>query len=243
MYPQSKLVGDAYFWIGKSLLATGNVAGASDAFRTVADSYASSRVTSTALFELGTIYAQQGKPDLALGAFSRIESDYARSEEAAEASYQQALVFKGTGQLTASVKKFEETISTYTGTTAADRSRLALGWMSYESQSYPKSIEYFRTVAGNRTDDIAAEAQFAIGLAFQTQRNYADAIVNFMRIRYVFPGSAQWIAKAYLNLGECYERTNQIQKAKEAYTYVIKQNRFSDLVQTAEQQLKKLEQL
>ena len=118
-----------------------------------------------------------------------------------------------------------------------------MGWMSYDTESYAKAIEYFRSVAVNRTDEIAAEAQYAVGLAYQIQRNYADAIINYMRIRYVFPAAAQWIAKAYVNLGECYEKTNQIQKAKEAYTYVIKQNKFTDLVSAAEKKLKSLEQL
>ncbi|KAB2922846.1 MAG: tetratricopeptide repeat protein [Bacteroidetes bacterium] len=242
-FPQSRLLGDAYFWLGKSQLALGNPNAALDAFRTVAESHPGSRVLGAALFELGTLYAQRGKPDLALGAFSRIEEQSGRSDEAAEASYQQALVLKGTGQTVAAVKKFEETITVYPKSTAADRSRLALGWMSYEAESYGKAVEHFRAVAVNRTDDIAAEAQYGVGLAMQMQRNFADAIINYMRIRYVFPGAAEWIAKANLNLGECYEKTGQLQKAKEALTVVVKQGKFPDLVKEAERKLRTLEQL
>ena len=82
-----------------------------------------------------------------------------------------------------------------------------------------------------------------MGLAYQVQQKLSDAIINYMRIRYVFPAAAQWIAKAYINLGECYEKTSQIAKAKEAYTFVVKQNKFPDLVAAAEKKLKTLERL
>ena len=98
-------------------------------------------------------------------------------------------------------------------------------------------------MAVNRTDDIAAEAQYAAGLSYQMQQNISEAIVNYLRVRYVFPSSTQWISHAYLNLGDCYVKTNQVQKAKEAYTYVIKQNKVPELVASAEKKLKSLEQL
>ncbi|NUN70601.1 MAG: tetratricopeptide repeat protein, partial [Bacteroidetes bacterium] len=116
-------------------------------------------------------------------------------------------------------------------------------WLNMEAEQYVKAMEFFKAVAVNRTDEIAAEAQYAVGLAFQSQKNFSEAIVNYMRVRYVFPAAAVWIGRSYFNLGECYERTNQVQKAKESYTFVVKQNKVADLVPAAEKKLKSLEQL
>ena len=115
--------------------------------------------------------------------------------------------------------------------------------MNVESEQYSKAAEYFKSVAVNRTDEIAAEAQYAVGLVYQTQKNFQEAIVNYLRVRYVFPSAAQWIGRSYFNLGECYEKTNQIQKAKDAFNFVVKQNKVADLVPAAEKKLKSLEQL
>ncbi|MFA6541056.1 MAG: tetratricopeptide repeat protein, partial [Bacteroidota bacterium] len=242
-FPNSKLAGDANFWIGKCYGSMGNQNAALQFYTVAADQYPQSGVASAALFELGMLSAQQAKPDAALAAFAKIEETYPNADEAPEASYQQALVFKGTGQLAAAVKKFEETIAQYPKKAAADRSKLALGWMNYESEQYPKAIEYFKSVAVNRSDEIAAEAQYAVGLSYQAQQNISEAIVNYLRVRYVFPSSVQWISRAYFNLGDCYVKTNQISKAKEAYTFVVKQNKIADLVVSAEKKLKSLEQL
>jgi TolA-binding protein len=72
-------------------------------------------------------------------------------------------------------------------------------------------------------------------------KNYPDAILSFMRVKYVFPGADDWIAKSYFGLGDCYEKTNQKQKAKEAYSVVVKQG--GELAGEAEQRLRKLDQL
>jgi TolA-binding protein len=104
-------------------------------------------------------------------------------------------------------------------------------------------LEYFKSVAGNRTDEIAAEAQYAVGLTYQTQNNFSEAIVNYLRVRYVFPAAVQWIGRSSFNLGECYEKTHQIQKAKDAFNFVVKQNKVADLIPAAEKKLKSLEQL
>ena len=64
-----------------------------------------------------------------------------------------------------------------------------------------------------------------------------------MRVRYVYPASGIWIAKSYLQLGECYVKTNQKIKAKESYNFVLKQTTEYGLITEAKRRLKELEQL
>jgi tetratricopeptide (TPR) repeat protein len=115
--------------------------------------------------------------------------------------------------------------------------------LNHGAENYVRASEYFKTVATNRTDELGAEAQYALGLTQQASKNYPEAIISFMRVKYVFPAATEWIVKAYFNLGECYEKTNQKQKAKESYTYVVKQAKETELVAEAGRRLKSLEQL
>jgi TolA-binding protein len=212
-----------------------------DAFQAIAAKYPSSNLASAALFEQGGVYAQQGKPTEALASFGKIQEQYPKSDEAAEASYQQGLELKSTNQADDAVRKFEATITQYPKSAASDRSRVALGWMNQSVENYTRALEYFKAVATNRTDELGAEAQYALGVTQQSAKNYSEAILSYLRVKYVFPSSEDWITKSYFNLGDCYEKTNQKQKAKDAYNFVIKQG--GELAAEAEQRLRKLEQL
>ena len=240
-FPKSKLAPDAYYWTGKCYTALNNYPAALEAFQTIAAKYPSSKLASTALFEEGGVYAQEGKPTEALASFAKIQEQYPKSDEAADASYQQGVVLKSTNQTDDAVRKFEATITQYPKSAASDRSRVALGWMNQSVENYTRALEYFKAVATNRTDELGAEAQYALGVTQQSSNNYSEAILSFLRVKYVFPSAEDWITKAYFNLGDCYEKTNQKQKAKEAYNIVIKQG--GELAAEAEQRLRKLEQL
>ena len=129
----------------------------------------------------------------------------------------------------------------YPKTAAADRSKVALGWLNHGAENFAEALEYFKDVATSRTDELGAEAQYALGTTQQSMKNYSEAILSFMRVKYVFPAAEDWIMKSYLSLGDCYEKTNQKQKAKDAYNVVVKQG--GELAAEAEQRLRKLDQL
>ena len=240
-FPKSKFAPDAYYWTGKCYNALDNRQQALQSFQAVVEKYPASKLASTALFEQGGVYAQLGKPADALASFQKILDQYPKSEDAAEASYQQGVVLKSTNQADDAVRKFQATIAQYPKTAASDRSKVALGWMNEAVANYSPALEYFKSVATNRTDELGAEAQYAVGVTQQASKDYSEAILSFLRVKYVFPSADDWIVKSYFNLGECYEKTNQKEKAKDAYNFVVKHG--GDLSQEAEQRLRKLEQL
>ena len=181
--------------------------------------------------------------DAAAKAFAQVQEKYAKSDESPEAAYQQGLAMKQSGQAPAALKQWEIVVARYPKTPAADRSRLALGWEEQNAGRPQTAVGYFRTVASNRSDELAAEAQYGVGLALQVQSNFKDAIIAYMRVKYVFPAAGIWIARASFGLGECYEKTEQVQKAKDAYQFVVKQTHVPELAGPAQERLKQLDRL
>ena len=242
-YPRSASLPAAHYWLGKAYAAQKNAAAAAAEYQIVVTKYPSSSVASGALFETGALAMQEQRYDAAIGAFTSLQEKYPKSDESPEGAYQQALASKTSGQQAAAAKQWESAIARYPNTAAADRSRLALGWEEQKAGRLERATGLFRAVVSARNDELAAEAQYGIGLALQGTGNDREAIIAYMRVKYVFPAASLWIAKAYFGLAECYEKTQQVQKAKDAYQYVAQQSFVPELASSARERLKRLDRL
>ena len=205
--------------------------------------YPASAVASGALFETGSLASQQRQFDAAILSFAAVQEKYPAADEAPESAYQQGLALRYLNQLAAAVKQWEKAIARYPKSTAADRSRLSLGWEEHHAGHFDNASSFFRTVMSTRSDELAAEAQYGIGVSLQSAGKEREAIIAYMRVKYVFPAAGVWIAKASFGLGECYENTQQTQKAKDAYQFVAKQTYVPDMAVIAQERLKKLDRL
>ena len=95
----------------------------------------------------------------------------------------------------------------------------------------------------------ATNVTYIIQAAGPADVNYYQLVVNnsvggtTTTPNYVFPAAGTWIAKAYFGLGECYEKTQQTQKAKDAFQFVAKQSYVPELAASAQERLKQLDRL
>ena len=92
-----------------------------------------------------------------------------------------------------------------------------------------------------RTDEVGAQAQFLIGETLAKQEKYKDAITAFLRVKYVYPSAKEWVARAYLRMGECYERIADRGKAREAYQTVLKLHKEDEFGREASKRMKELQ--
>lgn len=97
-----------------------------------------------------------------------------------------------------------------------------------------------RGVVSVRTDDVGAEAQYLLGKIELDRGNYQEAITQLLRVRYVFPGITEWVARSQLALGQAYEATNQITRARETYQTLIQQHKETEFAREAEMKLRRL---
>jgi TolA-binding protein len=138
--------------------------------------------------------------------------------------------------------KYEFVVSKYPSTVEAARARTGLTRIASRGKEYAAAQRLAQEVATTRTDDVGAEAQYLSGEIYAQRGDWQNAITAFLRVRYVFPSHEIWLAKAYLGLGQAYERVNDVIKAKEAYQRVLKTSKSGEEFEAASQRLKVLGQ-
>ena len=239
-YQKSALVPDAHYWIGKSYRSMSRFGEAVQAFNTVVTNHSKSALAPVSMLEVGLIYVQQNKFADAVAAFDRLEQEYPESEPALRGAYEKGAAYLDGKMLEKAESQFASVAEKKKATLYGDKSLVGLGIVQQTKQAYAEAIKSFTEVATRRTDDVGAEAQYRVGETLFLQQQYKDAVTALLRVKYVFPSSKDNIARAYLKMGECYEKLSDKAKAQDAYQVVLKSHKDDEFGREAERKLKEL---
>lgn len=231
----------AYYWAGKSFRALGQHADATANFeRAPLVANAAPKIAVQSILEASEIYIEKKQFDRALMLLSDIEKEYSGVEGASDALFLKGSVFLQNGDQMEARNQFSYLLSKYPGTVGSDKARLALARISHAAGDQKSALQYAEQVSTTRTDDLGAEAQYLIGSMYAEHKEWQSAITAFLRMRYVFPRYDYWHAKALLGLGNAYENTQDLRKAREVYQLVLKFDKEREAVLEAERRLKNL---
>jgi len=72
----------------------------------------------------------------------------------------------------------------------------------------------------------------------QEQSKTKDAITAFVRVLNLFSAYEEWVTRSYLRLGECYQKLNDKNKAREMFRTVITRRGSDELGKEAQAKLR-----
>jgi TolA-binding protein len=243
-YPRSPVVAVAYHSIGRVLQELGKLGQAAQSYvRAASVEGAAAGVVAQALYDAGVLYLQAKTYDKALDVLERLEKEHSSSDLRPEASYLKGQVFLENGATIEAINQFEFVRKHFDNTTAGAKSALALARISLAKGAFERAHLLCEQVATTRTDEIGAEAQYLRGALYLEEKDWNNAAIAFLRVRYVFPNYTPWLAKSLLGLGSAYEYMKDLHRAKEAYQQVINLNRDGEELVEAQRRLKNLERM
>jgi TolA-binding protein len=238
-YRNSKLVPDAYFWIGKSAQNLGQSEEAVYNYNRVVELFPKSTIASSAVIELSSIYNQMKNFDASVRLLDQIISQ--TSNESPRKS--EFLFLKGTtlaqkGDMAAAADVYDEITMYYKNSLFADKARFELGILLLNQNNFSTAERSFRELSESRSDDLGAKAQFYYGETLFQQKKISEAITAFVRVRTVFSGYDEWLSRSYLRLGDCYIELNDNTRAAEMYRAVLARNKGDQFGDEAQKKLR-----
>ncbi len=240
LYPRSKLVAEAYYWIGKSLEAEQDYENAIENFNFVTTNFLSSRYGVDAIVEQVDLYVKTEQYDKATDLFNRTLPNLKNNERLAEIKFKKALVQIEVDDLAGAYNTFYEIINYDDGTLFADKAKIELSLLEIARSEYSNAEGLLRELGQNRTDDIGAQAQYLFGIVLKEQDRIDDAISAFVRVRSIFSAHDLWYSKSLIALGDCYVIKRDRKNAREMYRAVIKRHSRDELGAEARKKLNSL---
>ena len=242
-YPDSKLLANAHYALAKCYRVQGNPDEAALAFERAANiPNATDKLVGASVFEAAEIYTTQHKSDKAIVILQNLQEKVKDPEILAEAKLRTGEALLSLGKNGDANAQFEEVIKEYSDLPLADKARIAQARMYFESQDYDRAKAAAEKVAVSRKDETGAEAQYIVGASLAGKKDWANVIPALLRVKYVFPSYTRWVGRAYLGLGDAYEQTKDVRRARESYLTVLKLKTDSPVIEEAKRRLKRMEQ-
>ncbi len=240
-YPNSEKNDEALYRIGKSYLNLDETEKAIEIFHELKKKHPDSKYTSIAFLELGLMYKNKGDIDKADSVFSQVRENYPEQSSAAQAGFEQATMKFTMGDTTAALNIFREAADTYPEMEYGVQSRWKVArYLRYKGLNDSARAE-FRILAENKANrSLAAESQYRLGELYFRDEMYEKAVDEFKKYKEKFSKFEQWYPLALMNLGECYEKLEKFEKARETYMALKTLHPDDDYGKTASLRLKRL---
>ncbi|MDT8318102.1 MAG: tetratricopeptide repeat protein, partial [bacterium] len=103
--------------------------------------------------------------------------------------------------------------------------RLKAGLTFQQHKDYDQAIKSMReTIAIADETKIKAEAQYWIGESFQGQGDFKQAIIEFLKVTYLYPGEGMWALTAKYMAAQAYQELGQYENAIKLFEKVAKES-------------------
>lgn len=109
---------------------------------------------------------------------------------------------------------FKRVIDDYPDEKGFDAERLNIGLFFLKEKEYDLSIKSFMQVVNNAEDNkLKAEAHFWLGETFQGSGRLEDAVIEYLKISYLYPDNDMWAGTARFRVGEIFEMQGRVDEA------------------------------
>ncbi len=131
---------------------------------------------------------------------------------------------------------FEYLIGRFGGSKWVPEARFGAGYALQQAKQFDRAIEAYADVTRRTSSEVAARAQYQIGLCRAEQKRWQDAVNELL----VVPGTydyAEWAASASLEAGKALVELKQSAQAKDILNRVVRDHPGTEWAQQAQKRL------
>ncbi|MDR2578797.1 MAG: tetratricopeptide repeat protein [Chitinispirillales bacterium] len=212
------LAAGAMYRHAESIKKAGNLTGAADAFRAIANEFPESRVAVRGWFEAGVCFEEMNDFVQAAQNFEMLTQRFPRAEEREAAFIRAAENYK-------KADMWERAAQTYlAAANQIPKAEFAIPSLSAASEAYQKLGQY--DMAGKMfeliferyaNDPKTPQALYNAGLIFEKGRHYHDAIKVYELLARNYPNS-EFAGEAFFSIGLCWEKLGEFARMANAFS-------------------------
>ena len=230
------------YWMGKSYINLNDLENAEKTFNQLIKKFPKSEFSPLSMLELGLIKKQSADIKAADAIFSQIQTDYSDDPIAAQAGFERASIKFAMGDTIEAMKIYKQVAEKYPNMDYGEQSIYKIAMYNRLIGKYDNAVSEFKKLTkSNLNSMLAAEAQYRIGEIWMRQDNPDSAITSFILVKDNFAGIEDWFTLSLLNMGECYDKTQNYEKAIETYQAIVALRPDDDFGKTAKRRLKELQ--
>ncbi len=219
-YPESKFLPKVYYELGKAYEISGRNVEAFEIYKNLVSKYPLTEFAENALLRLGWIEYNSSKFAQSIEHLGKIPTSAKFHDEVL---YLIGLNYLSIGDTTNAFVRFNEVISKFPNSDFSDRSRVKVGEILLGWDKPSDAIDILKPVVLNRAiDEVSAQAQYLYAEAYFKNKDIDEAILQFLRVKYLYGDYVRFLPMTYYRLSECYEMKGDLNKAIQFLTDILK---------------------
>jgi len=228
----SELLPDAHLNLAKAYSETQRSAKAEESYKTLLEEYTDSDEAAEALIALG-------KMTLAENNYQNSFDYYSRLLEKGSAYRVEA--YTGMGNARIGMGRVEDARQQYQSALEIDGSfdaaKVGLAKAALQQENYEEALQHLSPVAEANTTAVGAEAQYLLGVTFQEQGEFQQALDEYANVQVLYEFYDRWVAKSLLKSGEAYIQLGNNSQARKVLQSLMNKYPRSSEAQQARQML------
>jgi tetratricopeptide (TPR) repeat protein len=174
-----------------------------------------------AYYALGSVYQEQSKLGEAEANFRKVMGS-GKSELAGQAAIALADVYIKQGKSENALTAYNDIVRDYPNLTHLVYPKI--GDLFYMQADYARAVEYYRKAAELVSAREMPGMQLKIAEALSAQGKIDDAIEEYLKVGYLYPGDIKLVVKADLRVGALYEEKGNLKEAANIYRKIVGMN-------------------
>lgn len=237
-YPDTELAIGVKMWFGEYFYDKGKFPEAKKSFSEIISKYPNSEFVDDAFYWLAWTLYEEGKLPQAAGEFRALYNNYPKSPLKEEAMVRAGDIFLEIGRKEEALNEFKAVTENFKGTTFARTASRKIGRIFMDKGDYLTAIEYLKNAQTADDTDFNAQIQYDIAEAHELYEDYGVAVLEYLKVSYMYPHSTFWAARAELKCANLLESMQKWDQAVNIYERLSKRG-----VKESEYALKRLEWL
>lgn len=221
-YAKTKVIPEAEYEIGRINLINNKYDEALKILTAIPTKYPKHKMLPSVYITLGAFYYRQEQYQNALMAFQRVLDDKGAKDLWADAMQNLEVVYKELGLYEAAFSVVNRYLETFPYADDAVLKKLDAAQLLIRMKDYNRAVERLHDLLPQVTTAMKVEVQFYLGDAYFQKGDYQQAVLEFMKVKYLDPGGGlDWGVTAIYNAGKCYEKLGKLDEARSMYKEII----------------------
>lgn len=203
---------------------TGNLDKAEQKLQNLLSRFPTSNAAIEAHLELGNIYYAKEKYQDAIDNYRIIYLDTTAAESIRRSAMDRLISsYESVGMYDGALEVTKRFIQEFPADPNIMDKKIKIGILYEELKYYDQALATFENLLKEANRDYLAELHYYIGSIYVDKGDYANSILEFLKVPYLVPGKTvvDWAANAYYMAGKSYERLNRPQDAIAMYQKIV----------------------
>ncbi len=211
-----KLLPEAHFSLANAYEEADQVDQAVQAYQLVVESYPQSEKAASSLAALGRISYNRGDYEQSFGYYNRLLEEGSKLKLEARIGMGDARL--AMGEVSGAGEQYQAALNLNSQYAPA---RVGLGKVAMENGNYTDARDYLSLVAESNTTEIGAEAQYLLGLSYQQQERFKEAVDAYSNVSVLYKAFDRWVARALLRSAESHIRLGNRAEARNVLQTIV----------------------